>query len=92
MILSLLAAPHLLVHDLVLLAPPLVWLLARAARNDARAFSAASVGVIAIWALLSERKMVVNAHAGISGDRQHDPFKAPLPQPAVGFTMPGLVA
>jgi predicted TIM-barrel fold metal-dependent hydrolase len=42
-----------------------------------------------IWALLSERGMVVNAHAGISGVRQHDPFKAPLPHPAVGFPLLG---
>jgi predicted TIM-barrel fold metal-dependent hydrolase len=42
-----------------------------------------------IWAELSELDMVVNAHAAISGVRQPDTFKAPLPHPAIGFPMLG---
>ena len=53
-VLSLLAAPHLLVHDLTLLAPPLVWLLGWRAAAHPRAWpDRASLLLIGGWVLLS---------------------------------------
>jgi hypothetical protein len=51
--LSLLASPHLLPHDLVILAPVFAWCAARAAATDAAPWPGlASVRVIAAWAML----------------------------------------
>jgi hypothetical protein len=53
-VLSLLAAPHLLVHDLTLLAPPLVWLLGWRASSHPRTWpDAVSAALIGGWVLLS---------------------------------------
>ena len=55
-VLSLLLAPHLLVHDLVILAPVVVWCLAAAARSDVRRTSwwpgAAGLVVLSLWLAL----------------------------------------
>jgi hypothetical protein len=51
--LSLLASPHLLPHDLVILAPAFAWCAARAAATDAAPWPGlASVRVIGAWAML----------------------------------------
>jgi len=51
--LSLVASPHLLAHDLVILAPAFAWCAARAAASDASAWpGAATLRVVAAWALL----------------------------------------
>ena len=55
-VLSLLLAPHLLVHDLVILTPVVVWCLAVAAQRDIRFTSrwpgAAGSGVLGFWFVL----------------------------------------
>ncbi len=51
--LSLLASPHLLPHDLVILAPAFAWCMARAAATDAASWpGVAAMRVIAAWAML----------------------------------------
>jgi hypothetical protein len=53
--LSLLSTPHLLVHDLVVLAPALVWCAARAAQalSQARPPSRRELGLVTLWLALS---------------------------------------
>jgi alpha-1,2-mannosyltransferase len=51
--LSLVASPHLLAHDLVILAPAFAWCAARAAASDASAWpGAATLRVLAGWAII----------------------------------------
>jgi Glycosyltransferase family 87 len=51
--LSLVASPHLLAHDLVILAPAFAWCAARAAAADASPWpGAATLRVVAAWALI----------------------------------------
>jgi hypothetical protein len=51
--LSLVASPHLLAHDLVILAPAFAWCAARAAASDASPWPGpATLRVVAAWALL----------------------------------------
>jgi hypothetical protein len=54
-VLSLLASPHLLAHDLTLLAPVLAWTLAAAARRDGDAAwpGRAGLAVLAVWLCLN---------------------------------------
>jgi hypothetical protein len=68
--LSLLSAPHLLVHDLVVLAPALVWCLARAGhslRNGA--YSWRELGLVGGWMALSYAALadVGNGTVGLPG-------------------------
>jgi hypothetical protein len=52
--LSLICAPHLLVHDLVILAPALVWCVARAGHSlRDRVYSRGELGLVAGWMALS---------------------------------------
>ena len=54
-LLSLLAAPHLLIHDLVILAPALVWCLARLVGTAPESFGGGrGVGVLLGWLALSQ--------------------------------------
>lgn len=58
-VLSLLSAPHLLVHDLVVLAPALVWCLARAAHSVKTGMtSLIELGLVGGWIALSYAAIV----------------------------------
>jgi hypothetical protein len=62
--LSLLASPHLLPHDLVILAPAFAWCLARAAAVDARPWPGLfSIRLIAAWAGLGVLTLVDTGNA-----------------------------
>ncbi|MGA8633663.1 MAG: glycosyltransferase family 87 protein [Candidatus Dormiibacterota bacterium] len=62
--LSLLASPHLLPHDLVILAPAFAWCMARAAAVDARPWPGLfSIRLIAAWAGLGVLTLVDTGNA-----------------------------
>jgi hypothetical protein len=62
--LSLLASPHLLPHDLVILAPAFAWCMARAAGVDARPWPGLlSIRLIAAWAALGVLTLVDTGNA-----------------------------
>jgi hypothetical protein len=62
--LSLLASPHLLPHDLVILAPVFAWCAARAAAADGSPWpGVATIRVMAVWALLAVLTLVDTGNA-----------------------------
>ncbi len=62
--LSLVASPHLLPHDLVILAPAFAWCAARAGAADASAWpGAVSLRVVAAWAILGVATFIDTGNA-----------------------------
>jgi hypothetical protein len=68
-VLSLLCTPHLLVHDLVVLAPALVWSIARAsaATRELAAHPWREAALIGLWAAMGEAALL-DLHSYTGGD------------------------